>query len=349
MKKFNILFYCSLIVIVVASCKQNEQKIEKTDSETEEISQIEPIINDVVISEMSQAYGFSEGQNYSLEFIKKKYPELAPQVQIAKLRFKKSFESALLNIDSILLSKGNEWLKIKDQQKAQIKESVNLNNYSINQIKNFISTVEKRADGEIPVPIIGTLLTFNTRYLKNPELEFTNGFKYRFESPLNEKSKNVDFQLDIPQSWLSKEANRPNIVQKFISQNGHGSSAIIVSVFSLPNDNNVTEEEIKELAESEEMKDMLPTDSKFINGSFIKIDNLPGVCQEFKLLQTQIDKELLMHAIDYKIYYKNKMISIHCSVVASKDEEKKTDSIFLKYRKLFNLVAGSLIVQDQWK
>jgi hypothetical protein len=349
MKKFNLLFSCSLLLIAVTSCETSEQKIEKIDSVTKELSQIDPIINDVVITEMSQAYGFNEGQNYSLEFIKKKYPELAPQVQIAKLRFEKSFESSLVTIDSILLSKGDEWLKIKDQQKAQIKESVNLNNYSYDQMKNFISTVERRADGEIPDPIIGTLLTFNPRYLKNPELEFNNGFKYRFESSLNEKSKNVDFQLDIPHSWLSKEANRPNIVQKFISQNGRGSSAIMVSVFSLPSDHNVTEEDIKELAASEEMKDMLPKNSQLINGSFIKIDNLPGVCQEFKLLQTQIDKELLMHAINYNIYYKNKMISIQCSVVSSKNEEIITDSIFNKYRKLFNLVAGSLVVRDQWK
>lgn len=347
MKRFSLALYCSLLVIVIASCEPSEQKIEKTDSETEEISQIEPIINDIVISEMSQAYGYNEGQNYTLEFIQKKYPELTPQVQIAKLRFEKSFKSALVNIDSILLSRGDEWRKIKDEQRDQIKKSVDLNNYSYDQMKNFISTVERRADGEISIPIIGTLLTFNPRYLKNPEFEFADGFKYTFESRGNEKAKNVDFQLDIPQSWLAKEANRPNIIQKFICQNGNGSSAIMVSVFSLAN--NISEEFIKELAQDKEIKDLLPPDSKFLDGGFIKIDNLPGVFQEFKVAQIQVNKEVIMRAISYNIYYLNKLISIQCSVAAYKEKEKKTDSIFMKYRKLFDLVAGSLVVQDQWK
>ena len=94
---------------------------------------------------------------------------------------------------------------------------------------------------------------------------------------------------------------------------------------------------------------MLPKNSQFINGGFIRIDNLPGIYQEYKILQTQIDNELLMHNINYNVYYKNKMIIIQCSVGSTKDEEKNTDSIFMKYKELFKLVAGSLVVQSQWK
>lgn len=298
---------------------------------------------------MSQAYGFKVGQDYSLEMIEKKYPDLKPQIQIAKLKFDKSFSKSIVTIDSILSAEGNEWLKIKSQINDQIKSSINLNSYNYDQIKDFVQSVESRANGDIPVPIISTLLTFNPTYLKNPTLEFTDGFKYRFSSKDNLKAKGVDFHLDLPQSWLAKEGNRPNIVQKFVSQNGHGLAMALILVLELPEVNNISEEDVKELARSEESKEMLPKNSQFINSGFIKIDGLPGIYQEYKIRQTQIDNEVLMHSINYNVYYKNKMISIQCSVGSNSEDENNTDAVFLKYKELFKSIAGSLVVQSQWK
>lgn len=341
---------CFSFLITFCSCQTKEEnKIEKPAQEFESIYQIEPVINNTVITEMSQAYGFKIGQDYFLEMIEKKYPDLKSQIQIAKLKFNKSYSNSIFTIDSILSSKGNEWLKIKAQLSDQINSSVNLNNYNYNQIKDFIQSVESRANGEIPVPIIGTLLTFNPTYLKNPTLEFTDGFKYRFSSKDNVKAKGVDFHLDLPQSWLAKEGNRPNIVQKFVSQNGHGLVMALVLVLELPGVNSISEEDVKDLSRSEESKEMLPNNSQFINSGFIKVDGLPGIYVEFKTRQTQIDNEVLMHTINYNVYYKNKMISIQCSVSSTSDDEENTDSVFNKCKELFKLIAGSLVVQSQWK
>ena len=350
MIKNKLIIFCFFILITFSSCQtKDETAVEKVVPPIETISQIEPIINNTVISEMSQAFGFKIGQDYSLGLIEKKYPALKPQIQIANLKFDKSFGSSLSTIDSILSSKGNEWIKIKGQLRDKVKSSVNLGSYSFEQIQNFVSSVESRANGDIPNPIVGTLLTFNPNYLKNPTYEFTDGFKYRFSSKENAKAKGVDFHLDIPKSWLAKEGNRPNIVQKFISQNGHGSAMVLILVVELPQATIITEEDVKELAQSEESKDMLPKNSHFINSGFIKIDGLAGMCQEYKLLQTQLDNEILMHTISYSVYYKNKMISIQCSVGSNSSEEANTDDIFMKYKDLFKLITGSLVVQSQWQ
>lgn len=350
MKKINLLLFTCLFLITISACRtRGQDEIKKIDITSNTISQIEPIVNEVVINEMSQAYGFNKGQDQILELIKKKYPSLESQIQIAKLKFDKSFGISISIIDSILASKGDEWIKVKNQLNDQIKASVKINDYSFDQVSEFVSSVVKRANGEIPAPIIGTLLTFNPRYLKDPTLEFTDGFKFRFNSKGNEKAKGLEFHLDLPQSWLAKDANRPNIVQKFISQNGHGSAMIMILVLSSPEFSNLSDKDVKELAQTENMKDMLPQNAQFINGGFIKIDNLPGVFQEFKLQQTQIENELLMHTINFNLYYKDKMISVQCSIVSTKNEEKNTDSIFMKYKELFKLVAGSLFINSQWK
>jgi len=49
--------------------------------------------------------------------------------------------------------------------------------------------VEERANGEIPSPIIGTLLTFNPGYLRNPVAEYYDGFTYKYSSLGSEKAK----------------------------------------------------------------------------------------------------------------------------------------------------------------
>jgi len=340
---------CFSFLITFCSCQTKEEnQIENPVQEFDTISKIEPVINNTVITEMSQAYGFKIGQDYSLEIIEKKYPDLKPKIQIAKLKFEKSFGNSISTIDSILSSKGAEWLKIKQQLKDQVKSSVNLSGYNFEQLQDFVSSVESRANGDIPNPIIGTLLTFNTNYLKNPTYEFTDGFKYRFKSTGNLKAKNVDFHIDLPKSWLSKEGNRPNIVQKFVSQNGHGLVMALVLILELPGVSNISEEDIKELSQKEESKEMLPKNSQFINSGFIKIDGLPGIFQEYKISQTQIDNEVLMHTVNYNVYYRNKMISVQCSVSSTSDDEKNTDSVFNKYKELFKLIAGSLVVQSQW-
>jgi hypothetical protein len=344
----NFFAICFLCLITFYACQTKEHnQIEKFKTTYETITQIEPVINNSVIHEMSQAYGFKVGQDYFLEIIEKKYLELKPQIQVAKLKFDKSFGSSISTIDSILSSKGDEWLKIKTQLDDQVKSSVNLNNYNYDQIKDFVQLVEARSKGEIPVPVIGTLLTFNTTYLKNPTYEFIDGFKHRFSSKGNIKAKGVHFHLDVPQSWLAKEGDRPNIVQKFISQNGHGFAMALVLVLELPG-MNISEEDIKELSRSDESKEMLPKNSQLIKSGFIKIDGLPGIYQEYKIRQLQIDKELLMHIIGYSVYYKNKLIVIQCSV-ASSDDEKNVDAIFMKYKELFKSIAGSLVVHNQWK
>lgn len=347
-KAINPIILCSLFFF--GSCEfQEKSTVTEQKFQVEEIKQISPVITNTVITEMIQAFGFKIGQDFSLAMIEKKYPDLKPQIQIAKLKFDKSFGNSILMIDSILTAEVKEWLKIKSQLNDQIKSYVNLDSYTYDQIKDFVQSVEARASGDIPVPIIGTLLTFNPTYLKNPTLEFTDGFKYRFSSKDNLKAKGVDFHLDLPQSWLAEEGNRPNVVQKFISQNGHGSTMALVLVLELPEVNSISEEDIKELAQSGESKEMLPKNSQLISRGFIKIDGLPGIYQEYKLRQTQIDNELLMHTINYNVYDKNKMILIQFSVGGTSDDEINTDAVFEKYKELFKLIAGSLVVQSQWK
>jgi hypothetical protein len=61
----------------------------------------------------------------------------------------------------------------------------------------------------------GGCFSFMYSQTSNPEREFLEGNTYVF------KTKGTDWQLEIPNSWKASEANRPNIIQKFYSDDSH--------------------------------------------------------------------------------------------------------------------------------
>src|SRR5690606_23454195 len=139
MKSFTYNLLIFSFTIFLSSCDSQEKTNSIQDNlPVENIAQITPVLNESVISEMSQAYGFEVGQTYSLDLIKAKYPSLEPQIKIAQLKFQTSFGNSLLTIDSILSSEGNEWKKIKSQLTEQVKASININNYNKDQLNDFI-------------------------------------------------------------------------------------------------------------------------------------------------------------------------------------------------------------------
>jgi len=333
------------------ACGEKAREVhQEITSPTNKTNDIELVFYDEVYTEMSKAYGFYIGQEKYLDVCQQKHPTLLPLIKSARMNFENSFGASISSIDSIFTSNGKRWLSVKKEIGRGIDVASIMENYSYDQIKESIYTIEKRAKGEeIPDPIIGTLLTFNPKYLANPVREMLDGFKKRFNSADNVKAKGLKYQFDVPKSWVAKEGNRPNIVQKFVSQNGHGMDIIMTRVGVIPEITNVSAEDVKQMLESGDAKLMLPKNADFIKGRFVTIDNIPGVSLEYKAQQMYLDKELFSHNIDFYLYYQNKIISINCAVGASKGNESKLDGVFNNYKTLFDFVAGSFVLQNQWE
>ena len=350
MKKFKAVFIVCLFLITITACEKGEQNKKENYIQVDTKKQIELIFYDEVYTEMSKAYGFYVGQTKYLDVCQQKYPTLSPIIKYARMNFEKSFGASISNIDSIFTTNGKRWLSVKKEIGSGIDVASIIENYSYDQIKESISTIDKRAKGEeIPEPIIGTLLTFNPKYLADPVREMLDGFKKRFNSEGNVKAKGLKYQFDVPKSWAAKEGNRPNIVQKFVSQNGHGMDIIMTRVGVIPEISNVSAEDVKQMLESGDAKLMLPKNADFIKGRFVTIDNIPGVALEYKARGSYVDKELFSHNIDFHLYYQNKIVSVSCTVGASKENESKIDGVFNTYKTLFEFVAGSFVLQNQWK
>lgn len=315
----------------------------------------EPMLTDATARDIGQTYGFYLGQSYSLDAIEKKFPNLASQARIVKLQFDASFGSSITNMDAVLTRRGSEWSKIKKDLEDKMATTLGGQTLTLDSASEFTKVVGNRAKGDIPSPVIETLLTFHPSYISKPGTEFLDGFKTRFSSDGSGKAKGIRFHLDYPKSWSSAEGNRPNIARKFVSQNGRGLEMIMVVVMSLPvpPGQKPTDKEIEEMAAEvatpKELKEMLPDGANFVAGGPLRLDGRPGFFQKYSLKQQQLDYTLSSMVVSYTAYYQTTMIQIQCQVSSPEKDDQSLKQHFDKFEPLFKLVANSLVIDSQWK
>ena len=315
----------------------------------------EIVLTDAVVRDIVHTYGFYLGQSFSLDAIEEKFPDISAQTRIAKLQFDARFSSSITNMDAVLTRKNGEWSKAKTNLREKIAATLGGQTLNPDSAKEFVETVTKRAKGEIPSPVIETLLTFQPSYIAKPASEFLDGFEARFTSDGSGKSKGVRFHLDYPRSWSSADGNRPNIVRKLVSQNGRGFEMIMVVVksLSLPPGQKLTDKDIEEMvaevATPKELKEMLPDGASFVSGGPLRLDGRPGFYQKYSLKQQRLDFTFSSIAVSYTVYYQTSIIQIQCQVSSEAKEEQSLEQRFERFEPLFKLVANSFVIQSQWK
>jgi hypothetical protein len=303
-------------------------------------------LNQKTILDISRTYGYYQGQLYTLNTIKEKYPKLANKVEMAKIKFDLSFGDSIKNLNTIM-NQYEKWKSIKKDIVADMRKRLNLNNMSYQEADNFIHVVEKRAEGKIESPVLETLLMLKPDYESHPEKEFYDGFKKRYTCDDFKKSKGIDFLIDIPISWASKKANRPNIVRKFIAQNGYESTMAMILVLELPDGETFSENDVKSAINREYMEASMPPNAKLKDYGFIVLETLPGYWQRYSLSAQRLRETLTMEVLAYTLFYKDKLIQIQFQVVNSNN--KDINQKFKKYEPLFDSIINSFVLTDLYK
>jgi hypothetical protein len=301
---------------------------------------------------MSRTYGYYIGQTYTLDNIKKKYPNLQNEIFLIKNDFDLKYLKSIKDIEQFFtknMSK-KQWSDLQKMVKDGIKKQLNTN-ISYEESLEAIQVVKARIKGDIESPVIETLLMFNPNYQKNPIEELNDKFIQTYNSKDNPKAKGVDFSVKVPKSWKSQEANRPNIVRKFTSNNGYiiedtFIENIMILVYDLPI-------EVKKLT-SQDVTDVcndIPENSVLRECKATTLENLPVVVQRLKLNMKRLENSMNMEVVQYNVFYKNKMIIIQGQVgtMNEKISEKTLLERFEKFKPVFNYVANSLMISNLYK
>mgnify|MGYP000011706058 CR=1 FL=1 len=302
--------------------------------------------------DIGQAYGFYLGQDYSLSEISKKYPSLSGLALLAEKEFAATFQSSIEGMDALMAKYAkSEWNKIKNQITTQIATSTNIEQISETQARQFVELVRERAKGNIDSPVIETLLLFKSGYESNPEREFLDGYKYNYSTNGVGKAKGVAFSIESPRTWVAKEGNRPNIVQKFVSESGRGLELLLILIKEVPLQpgETITEKDVMEILNPKDIQDFIPDGGVYLNSGKLTLENLPGFWVHFKMDMARVRNTMGMETIMYTIFYKNKMIQIQGQVMTSINGEPTERGGLKKYEKLFDLMANSFVISSMYK
>jgi hypothetical protein len=296
---------------------------------------------------LSEAYGFIRGQEYALDKIRSKYPALETEVKKSELAFSLSFGRAKDIITTKMKEMlGEEFQRFDRELIQQFGSYIISQDFTEEYSINFIKSVHERSKGGIHSPVLETLLTY--QFLDFPAKEFTSGYTYAYSTRGHYKNKGVDINAKIPTSWEKAEGDRPNVIHKFVSENGKGKEVIMFMVkdLGLPADQKLSVAEVNEFFTEGTLKEVVPQGGEFISAKRIVIDNHTGGQIIFKLTAQRIDQTITTQAIHYITLYNNKLVFLQC-MVAAKPGESLNDRFNL-FLPLFRQVANSIVLTGQY-
>ncbi|KJG10730.1 hypothetical protein C0W96_02095 [Photobacterium kishitanii] len=305
-------------------------------------------LTNALAKDIGQSYGFYVGQTHSLDVISNKYPSMASAADIARRKFSLAFGSSIDGMSAMMENFDVErWNQIKKRLDEQIEKNTNANQISKYQAQQFIAQVLERAKGNIDSPVIETYLMFKSGYQENPEREFIDGFRKKYSTNGDGKAKGIAFMMEMPKSWVAKEANRPNIVQKFISKNGKGSELFMI--LTLDTGQKITESDISEILNQEDMQSFLPENTTYLDSGKLTLENLPGYWIRYKMDASRVRTTGSMEIMAYNIFHGKKLIQFQGQVITSINGTPINNGGISRYEELFDLMVNSFVLPEIYK
>ena len=202
----------------------------------------------------------------------------------------------------------------------------------------------------IILAIVALLSLSSLSFAQDPVRDFLDGNKGTFSTENHPKAKGVHFKISYPTSWAAKEGERPNIVQKFVSEGGRGleMAMIITKSLPLPEGVTITESDLKEFFTPTEMKEMLPQGARFIDAKQTKIEGLPAGILEYSMRQERAGMVMYMQVADYIFIHRSTMVQLHCQVGGMASSQSDISSRMERFKPLFTLMANSIVIPDKW-
>ena len=299
--------------------------------------------------DISRTYGYVTSQSLVVEKLKKKYPSKEYELKKAQMEFDLKFKPSIENIKKVFGDKNwNEYKSIVD---PKLMEQVNNIDLDSSYRDSFANEILQRVKGNIESPVIETLLMFNPKYEKYPELEFIDGFKKRLYSKDTIKAKGVDFYIDIPKSWKVTEGKRPNTLWLGTYNNGYlddnnSSVSFTAIVKDLPEKiDYISNKDAQDFCNEVHAANTLRECTK------ITLENLPAIYSKSSTTLERIRNKVDMEMASYHIFYKNKLILLQGMVGTFNNEisKKLLNEKFNKYLPLFDQIANSLVINDLYK
>lgn len=181
---------------------------------------------------------------------------------------------------------------------------------------------------------------------------FVDGKWTKFSTLNHKKANGLVITLCYPVGWVSKEGEKPHIVQKFVSDGGKGSETAMILIKEmppLPADVKPTEEDLKEFFSEDALKTMAPTGAKIFVAKQTKIEGLIGGTVEYSANGERLGVTIEQRSIMYCFIYDNKFVSVSFTVSGLPNAKTTAEDHMKEFRPLFLAMANKISLSDRWK
>ncbi len=201
----------------------------------------------------------------------------------------------------------------------------------------------------LPVLMLLSMDTLSAR-TPGPEAEFLAGNRTIFGTSGHSKAKGVSLTIAYPNSWAAVEGDRPNIVQKFVSQGGRGLETVMIVTkeLSLPKGMVLSNKDRKELLSPSELRGMLPAEAKAIEALSTEIEGEPAGVLEYSVRGERAGVTLSTHGRVLAFFSANTLVQVHFQVAGPASSEGEVARRMAIFKPLFALMANSIVLQDKW-
>ncbi len=300
--------------------------------------------------QLCQAYGFVLGQQTSLEMIERRFPDLAKEARRSLVSFNSTAlgESAKGLESELSRMFGDKWPKMRAKMGTDLPAEIDEKLIKKEDAKMFFDEVISRGKGDLPDQIGMTLLSAHPRYIDDPHLEMTEGWKRTFRTKGHAKSKGVDFSISIPFSWSKREGERPNIIQFFQSGAGYGPIMCSLIVGRAPSPT-PTKEEWKEMFQPEGLKHMIPSGAMFIEAKSLVLEGSPAGVIVFDDTARRLDTELRMRRTQFITVQGESLIYIQFLASQMAGVTESLDELQKKNLPLYFAIVNSFVFNDRYR
>ena len=300
--------------------------------------------------DIMSAYSYYQGQKFSVKSVREQQPSLSASLDLAQARFEARFSPAIKQIEAYY-----EHVDLAAFVKEQIEEcrsSFTDRVYGPEDAKDAIEDIKNRASGEIPSPILETLLIFHPLYQKHPELEFDHEFKREYLSEGDEKARGLKIAMQIPCSWSSDAGRRPHVLRRFRNIHGQGKAIITMTVNPFPE--HVRPEEFDTVGAWDYaallvrgLSNTLDADLELVDAGRIRLAGQPGTWMEAMGSLNQNGLPLPIRMVNFTLRYEDNLIAIQC-MVSPQLEGEDVEEAYRRVAPLFMRILRTFDIYNRW-
>src|SRR6266511_5089905 len=200
-----------------------------------------------------------------------------------------------MDISSLAIARGNEaWIVLGFHKRSNVDAAI----------------ASKRILESLIIKSLDNVSNVYAQSLSEEATAFQNGTAPKFSTKGHPKSKGAAFTIRYPPSWKAEEGERPNVVQKFVSESGRGLEMAMILTKSIPPNERFTQADVQAALSPEGLKEFLPSGAKLLGVKTTKIEGEPAGLIEFSRRMERAGAEVDFQTLMLVFFQGRTMVSL---------------------------------------